>query len=46
VDISAATPATLPVAASTGNLTLRPHSIVMEVMYDKGKEESRKEYVS
>ena len=29
--------ATLPVAANTGNLTLRPHSIVMEVMYDKEK---------
>jgi choline dehydrogenase-like flavoprotein len=29
--------ATLPVAAGTGNLTLRPHSIVMEIIYDKDK---------
>lgn len=29
--------ATLPAAAATGNLTLRPHSIVLEVMYDKEK---------
>ncbi len=28
---------TLPVAFSTGNLTLRPHSIAMEVLYDKDK---------
>ncbi|MEO5684019.1 MAG: GMC family oxidoreductase, partial [Chitinophagaceae bacterium] len=28
---------TLPVAMATGNLTLRPHSIVMEVLYDKDK---------
>jgi choline dehydrogenase-like flavoprotein len=27
--------ATLPAAAKTGNLTLRPHSIVTEVLYDK-----------
>lgn len=27
--------ATLPAAAKTGNLTLRPYSIVMEVIYDK-----------
>ena len=27
--------ATLPVAAATGNLTLRPHSIVYEVIYDE-----------
>ena len=27
--------ATLPVAAETGNLTLRPHSIAAEIMYDK-----------
>ena len=33
--------ATLPVAASTGNLTLRPHSIVMEVMYDKEKKRAK-----
>jgi choline dehydrogenase-like flavoprotein len=33
--------ATLPVAASTGNLTLRPHSIVMEVMYDKEKKKAK-----
>jgi len=33
--------ATLPVAASTGNLTLRPHSIVMEVMYDKEKRKAK-----
>lgn len=29
--------ATLPVAMTTGNLTLRPHSIVYEVMYDEQK---------
>ncbi|OCX67265.1 GMC family oxidoreductase [Thioclava sp. SK-1] len=29
--------ATLPVAMATGNLTLRPFSIVKEVMYDKDK---------
>jgi choline dehydrogenase-like flavoprotein len=33
--------ATLPVAASTGNLTLRPHSIVMEVIYDKEKKKAK-----
>ena len=33
--------ATLPLAASTGNLTLRPHSIVMEVMYDKEKKKAK-----
>lgn len=27
--------ATLPVAAATGKMTLRPHAIVMEVLYDK-----------
>lgn len=27
--------ATLPVAAATGNLTLRPHSIVHEIIYDE-----------
>lgn len=27
--------ATIPAAAKTGNLTLRPHSIVLEVIYDK-----------
>ncbi|MBC7851221.1 MAG: GMC family oxidoreductase [Chitinophagaceae bacterium] len=32
--------ATLPVAASTGNLTIRPHSIVMEVVYDKNKKKA------
>lgn len=29
--------ATLPVAAETGNLTIRPDSIVMEILYDKTK---------
>lgn len=29
--------ATLPVAASTGNLTVRPHSIGMEIIYDEEK---------
>ncbi len=29
--------ATLPVAAKTGNLTLRPDAIVLEVLYDKNK---------
>jgi choline dehydrogenase-like flavoprotein len=29
--------ATLPAAAKTGNLTLRPHAIVSEVLYDKNK---------
>ncbi len=33
--------ATLPVAANTGNLTLRPHSIVMEVIYDKDKKRAK-----
>ncbi len=28
--------ATLPVAEATGNLTIRPHSIVSEIVYDKG----------
>jgi choline dehydrogenase-like flavoprotein len=32
--------ATLPVAMNTGNLTIRPHSIVMEVMYDKDKKKA------
>lgn len=29
--------ATLPVALATGNLSIRPHSIVTEVLYDKDK---------
>jgi choline dehydrogenase-like flavoprotein len=29
--------ATLPAAAATGNMTLRPHSVVREVLYDKEK---------
>lgn len=33
--------ATLPVAMNTGNLTLRPHSIVMEVIYDKEKKKAK-----
>lgn len=33
--------ATLPVALNTGNLTLRPHSIVMEVIYDKEKKRAK-----
>src|SRR5688572_30096093 len=33
--------ATLPVAASTGNLTLRPHSIGMEIIYDKEKRKAK-----
>lgn len=33
--------ATLPVAMNTGNLTLRPHSIVMEVIYDKEKKRAK-----
>jgi choline dehydrogenase-like flavoprotein len=32
--------ATLPVALATGNLTLRPHAIVMEVLYDKDKKKA------
>ncbi|MDX2048807.1 MAG: GMC family oxidoreductase [Chitinophagaceae bacterium] len=32
--------ATLPVALVTGNLTLRPHAIVMEVLYDKDKKKA------
>ncbi len=28
---------TLPVAMATGNLTLRPHSVVSEILYDKKK---------
>ena len=32
--------ATLPVAAATGNLTLRPHSIVSEILYDKEKKKA------
>ena len=32
--------ATLPVAANTGNMTLRPHSIVMEILYDKDKKKA------
>jgi choline dehydrogenase-like flavoprotein len=33
--------ATLPVAFNTGNLTLRPHAIVMEVIYDKEKKRAK-----
>jgi choline dehydrogenase-like flavoprotein len=33
--------ATLPVAMSTGNLTLRPFSIVTQVLYDKEKKKAR-----
>lgn len=29
--------ATLPAAATTGNLTFRPHSVVAEILYDKDK---------
>ena len=32
--------ATLPVAFETGNLTLRPHSIVTEVLYDEDKKKA------
>jgi choline dehydrogenase-like flavoprotein len=32
---------TLPAANATGNLTLRPYSIVVEVMYDKDKKRAR-----
>ncbi|MBK8388602.1 MAG: GMC family oxidoreductase [Saprospiraceae bacterium] len=31
---------TLPAAAQTGNLTLRPHSIVSEIMYDADKKKA------
>lgn len=31
---------TLPVAMATGNLVVRPHSIVMEVIYDKDKKKA------
>ena len=33
--------ATLPVAVNTGNLTLRPHSIGMEIIYDKEKRKAK-----
>ncbi len=33
--------ATLPVALATGNLTLRPHSIVLSVMYDEATQKAR-----
>ena len=33
--------ATLPVAMNTGNLTVRPHSIGMEVIYDKEKRRAK-----
>lgn len=33
--------ATLPVAMSTGNLTIRPHSIGMEIIYDKEKHRAK-----
>jgi len=32
---------TLPVAFATGNLTLRPHSIVVEIIYDKEKKRAK-----
>ncbi|MGE7775315.1 GMC oxidoreductase [Chitinophaga sp. NPDC101104] len=32
---------TLPAAAKTGNLTLRPHSIVLEVMYDESTQKAK-----
>jgi choline dehydrogenase-like flavoprotein len=32
--------ATLPVALNTGKLTIRPHSIVMEIIYDKEKKKA------
>ena len=32
---------TLPAAAATGNMTLRPHSIVTEVIYDADKQQAR-----
>lgn len=32
---------TLPVAMKTGNLTLRPHSIVTQLLYDKDKKRAR-----
>lgn len=31
---------TLPVAEATGNLTIRPHSIVSEIVYDKGSKKA------
>ena len=33
--------ATLPAAIATGNLTLRPHSIVLSVLYDEAKQKAR-----
>ena len=39
VAISAA-PSTLPWAEKTGNLTLRPHSVVHSVIYDEEKEKA------
>jgi choline dehydrogenase-like flavoprotein len=33
--------ATLPAAVATGNLTLRPHSIVHHILYDKDKKRAR-----
>lgn len=32
---------TLPAAARTGNLTLRPHSIVLEVIYDESSQKAK-----
>ncbi|WP_119079706.1 GMC oxidoreductase [Chitinophaga alhagiae] len=32
---------TLPAAAQTGNLTLRPHSIVLEVIYDESTQKAK-----
>ncbi|WP_343703635.1 GMC family oxidoreductase [Chitinophaga sp.] len=32
---------TLPAAAKTGNLTLRPHSIVLKVLYDEGTKKAK-----
>ncbi|TGU08098.1 GMC family oxidoreductase, partial [bacterium M00.F.Ca.ET.156.01.1.1] len=32
---------TLPAAVATGNLTLRPFSIVKEILYDKDKKKAR-----
>ncbi len=32
---------TLPAAAKTGNMTLRPHSIVLEVLYDEGTQKAK-----
>jgi len=33
--------ATIPVAAATGNLTLRPFSIVLEILYDKDRKKAK-----